>query len=111
MNVSQLAAACGFGVRAGEQALTREITGIYSCDLLSIAMSRLPAQSAWVTVMGNINTIAVASLADAACIVIAERMQPDEEALAKAKAQDIAVLASEAPVFDTCLAIKKAAGL
>lgn len=111
MKVKELAAACGFTLLSGEQALEREIHGIYSCDLLSIAMSRLPAESAWVTVMGNINAIAVASLADAACIIIAERMLPDEQALAKASAEDIAVLTSDAPVFDTCLAIQKAAAL
>jgi len=36
----------------------------FCCDLLSIAMSKAPADSAWVTVMGNINTLAVAKLAD-----------------------------------------------
>ena len=40
--------------------LSREVTGIFCCDLLSIAMGRAPSDSAWVTVMGNVNTIAVA---------------------------------------------------
>ena len=39
----------------------REVTGTYCCDLLSIAMSRAPEGCAWVTVMGNINTLAVAA--------------------------------------------------
>ena len=50
----------------------REVTGTYCCDLLSIAMSRAPEGCAWVTVMGNINTLAVAALTDAACIILAE---------------------------------------
>ena len=31
-------------------------------DLLSLAMARAPADCAWVTVMGNMNTVAVATL-------------------------------------------------
>ena len=49
-----------------------EITGVFCCDLLSIAMGKAPAGSAWVTVMANVNTLAVASLTDVACIILAE---------------------------------------
>ena len=42
----------------------RKIGKVFCCDLLSIAMGRAPADCAWVTVMGNVNTIAVATLAD-----------------------------------------------
>ena len=58
----------------------REVTGTYCCDLLSIAMSRAPEGCAWVTVMGNINTLAVAALTDAACIILAEGVTLDEPA-------------------------------
>ena len=37
----------------------REIGKVFCCDLLSIAMGKAPADCAWVTVMGNINTLAV----------------------------------------------------
>ena len=40
----------------------RNISGLFCCDLLSIAMSKAPEDSVWVTVMGNINTLAVAAL-------------------------------------------------
>ena len=49
----------------------RAITSVYCCDLLSVAMGHAPAGSAWVTVMGNINTLAVVALTDAACVVLA----------------------------------------
>ena len=42
----------------------REIEKVFCCDLLSIAMGRAPTGCAWVTVMANLNTLAVASLAD-----------------------------------------------
>lgn len=44
----------------------REITRVFCCDLLSVAMGKAPAGCAWVTVMANINTLAVASLTDTA---------------------------------------------
>ena len=62
----------------------REISRIFCCDLLSIAMSRAPADGVWVTVMGNRNTLAVASLTDTACVVLAEGTVLDEGTLSKA---------------------------
>lgn len=83
----------------------REITVPFCCDLLSIAMGRAPAGCAWVTVMGNMNTLAVASLADAACIIMAEGASLDEVAMKKAKEQEITVLAAELPIFDAALKV------
>lgn len=83
----------------------RAVECVFCCDLLSIAMGRAPAGSAWVTVMGNINTLAVATLADVACIVLAEGASMDENAAKKAEMQGITVLASKEPVFDAALKI------
>lgn len=91
-------------VNMGNQ-LATEITVPYCCDLLSFAMGRMSAGSAWVTVMGNVNTLAVATLADAACIVLAEGSSLDEVAAQKAKEQGITVLSTEQPIFETALLI------
>ncbi len=56
----------------------RELSRVFCCDLLSIAMGKAPADGVWVTVMGNRNTLAVASLTDTACIVLAEGVSLDE---------------------------------
>ena len=69
--------------------LSRQVTGIFCCDLLSVAMGRAPSDSAWVTVMGNVNTIAVATLADVACVVLAEGAQPDDMCRARAEQQGV----------------------
>ena len=71
----------------------RQVRCVYCCDLLSWAMSRAPEDSAWVTVMGNVNTMAVCLLADCACVVLADGARPDEQALAKAQEQGLAILA------------------
>ena len=101
MTVQEAAAKCGFEIAAGDNALSREITGIYCCDLLSFAMGRAPEGSAWITVMGNMNSVAVASLADVACIVLCDRVKPDAEMMKKARQQDIALLLSGLPAFET----------
>lgn len=85
----------------------RDVTKPFCCDLLSIAMGRAPAGCAWVTVMGNLNTLAVAALADAACVILAEGAALDEAAVKKASLQGITVLRTEEPVFETALTVKE----
>lgn len=75
--------------------LQREITDCYIGDLLSWVMGRAPEDSAWLTVMGNINAIAVATLADVSCIVLVENAALDDNAKAKAQAVGITILQSE----------------
>lgn len=105
MKVNELVEKCGFYVLNEGEGSDREMKAPYCCDLLSIAMGRMPANSAWVTVMGNMNTLAVAALADAACIILAEGSKLDEAALQKAKEQGITVFATELPIFEAALLI------
>lgn len=107
MTVKELAESGLFQtVNLGED-LEQQITKPFCCDLLSIAMGKAPAGSAWVTVMGNMNTLAVASLAEVSCIIMAEGSQLDETAQKKAEEQKITVLATEEPVFDAALLINQ----
>lgn len=85
--------------------LGRNIRMPFCCDLLSIAMGKAPADCAWITVMGNVNTLAVAVLADVSCIILAEGMALDETAREKAKSQGITVFKTELPIFDAALKV------
>ena len=106
MTVKELIEKTGFSViHVADSAEETEITKAYCCDLLSVAMSRVPEGAAWVTVMSNLNTLAVASLTEAACVIIAEGAAIDEPVRAKAKQQDITLLSTELPVFDAALKI------
>lgn len=105
MKVSDLLVTEAFKVVNEGDNPDREIKQPYCCDLLSIAMGRMPADSAWVTVMGNVNTLAVATLADASCIILAEGSKLDIPAMGKAKEQGITVLETELPIFDAALLI------
>lgn len=82
-----------------------EVTGVYCCDLLSFVMGKAFPGCAWVTVMGNINSIAVATLAEISCIILADGVMPDENALEKAREHNVAILSSNSLVFDTALAV------
>ena len=85
----------------------RIITKPFCCDLLSIVMGRAPAGCVWVTVMGNLNTLAVAALTDAACVILAEGAALDEAAVKRAAVEGITVLRTEEPVFDAALRISQ----
>ncbi len=85
--------------------MEREITEPYCCDLLSFAMSKAPEGGAWVTVMGNINTLAVATLTEVGCIILAEGAVLDDMAAKKAVQEEMTVLRTEEPIFKTALEI------
>ncbi|MEG2053654.1 MAG: hypothetical protein RR052_01810, partial [Oscillospiraceae bacterium] len=48
----------------------KEINGFFCCDLLSHVMGQSLEGNVWCTVMANINSLAVASLSDAACLIL-----------------------------------------
>jgi len=60
-----------------------------------------------VTVMANLNTVAVAVLCDLACVVVAEGMAIDETVTARAEQQGVVLLATEKPVYETARAIDR----
>lgn len=82
-----------------------EITEPYCCDLLSVAMGNAPAGCAWCTVMANMNTLAVASLTEAACVILCGGAACDENMTMKAKLEGITIFSTDAPIFDTALAV------
>ena len=85
----------------------REITGCYSGDLLSWVMSRAKEGDVWLTVMGNINAVAVAVLTDCTCIVLTENASLDEQAKNKAELQDVCFLQSEKNAYELSVEISK----
>ena len=85
----------------------REITGCYSGDLLSWVMSKAKDGDVWLTVMGNINAIAVAVLCDCACIVLTDKAALDDDARLKAEMQGVTVLRSEKSAYELSVEISK----
>ena len=104
MNVRDLIEKTGFEV-INEGDLDREAVAVYCCDLLSWVMGRAPADSAWLTVMGNMNTIAVAVLADVSVIILAEGAAIDDAAKQRAGQQGVNILRTAKPAFEAGLMV------
>ena len=92
---------------AAEGNMELPVSRIFCCDLLSIAMGKAPAGCAWVTVLGNKNTVAVASLTDTACIILAEGVHLSEADRECAAGEGISVFETELPVFEAALALHR----
>ncbi len=83
----------------------REILGGYVGDLLSWVMGRAKEGDAWITIMSNANTVAVCTLADPACIVLAEGVEPEPDMLRRAKEQGVNVIATKLDSFSASVRI------
>ena len=86
----------------------REVTGGYCGDLLSWVMGRAPGDCAWLTIMSNDNVAAVASLADVACVILAEGVRPEEDLLNKARGHGVNVLGYKGGVYQLSVALADA---
>ncbi len=84
-----------------------EVTGGFCGDLLSWVMSRAKKGDVWFTVIGNINTLAVASLVEMSAVVLCHGVQPDGEFTAKAAEQRINVFTTDEPVFESAAKLAK----
>ena len=106
MTVKELVTTCGFTAHALPDG-DREITGVYIGDLLSWVMGRAGADQAWITIMSNRNIVAVATLADTACILLAEGVQPDEGVAQLAEDKGINLITSPQGAYETALALSR----
>jgi hypothetical protein len=93
------------------QALTlpdgeREIRGVYIGDLLSWVMGRAQADNVWLTIMSNLNIVAVATLSDVSCIILCEGVTLEETVKNTAEAKGVNILATDKTAYDMakCLA-------
>ena len=82
----------------------REIKGCYIGDLLSWVMGRAEADQAWITIMSNLNIVAVASLADVACVLLAEGVELEADVRKTAEEKGVNVLSSTLDAYQ--LAVK-----
>ena len=98
MTVESLVRNCGFKVVCMPSP-EREVDGAYIGDLLSWVMGKADSGNVWITIMSNINVIAVATLADVSCIVLAEGVTIDPEVMATAEAKGVNVLCSELSAY------------
>lgn len=104
MTVRELVAACGLQTLC-TPAPDRQVDGVYIGDLLSWVMGRAEADNAWITIMSNVNVIAVASLSDVSCVIFAEDVRPDDVIISTANEKGVNLLVSNASTYETAVAI------
>lgn len=102
MTVKEYASCLGMRVITGEAGLNREVTGAYVCDLLSWAMSHASKGDAWITVLTNLNTVAVALLTEVSCIIIPEDIALEEATINRAVQENISILTTSMSAYETC---------
>ena len=106
MTVSDICKSIAAAVVCGD--VNKPFEGVYVGDLLSRAMSHVEADNIWVTIMSNVNVVAVATLTEPAAIVLAEDVVLMPEALAGATENGITVLSSPLSAYDICVRLQRA---
>jgi serine kinase of HPr protein (carbohydrate metabolism regulator) len=66
-------------------------------------MGKAQEDDAWITIMSNVNVIAVASLSDTACVILSEGVILEEDVLATAKEKGINVLTTEKSTYEAAV--------
>ncbi len=85
----------------------REISGVYCGDLLSWVMGKAQSDDAWITIMSNINILAVATLCDVSCIILSEAVTVDDDVIEVAKQKGINILKTSLTTFETAVFLSK----
>ncbi len=108
MTVKELQQALKLTFICGEDlAEEKQTDGCYCGDLLSWVMSRAEPGNIWLTVMGNVNSVGVAVLADISCIILTENAALDSDAQARAKQQGVIILTTAENSYNTAAQISK----
>ena len=102
MKVSDLASLIEARKLTTEVTEDREILCGYVCDLLSWVMAHGEEGMAWVTVQTHLNVVAVAALAEMACVILPEGIDMEQDVLDKANAEEMCVLSSPLTAYEIC---------
>jgi serine kinase of HPr protein (carbohydrate metabolism regulator) len=100
MKVKELADKLGLKVFSGEKGLENDVTGGYTCDLLSDVMGHSNQGDVWVTLQTHKNIMAIASLKDLAAIVLVKGLSPESDTMQKSNEENIPILGTELQAFE-----------
>lgn len=85
----------------------KEINGAYIGDLLSWVMGRAASGNVWITIMSNINIVAVAALADVSAVILAEGVTVDDKIKETAQLKSINLFTANQPAYEIAVAVSK----
>ena len=103
MNASELIKELNAKLVTNDDTLENEYSGIYVGDLLSNVMANVQEDNLLITIMCNLNTIAVASLRDVPIIVFCENKKATDEMIDKANELNIAILETSLPAAEVVI--------
>lgn len=110
MTVNELCEALSLKVLAGESGLDNQVAGCYIGDLLSWVMSRAEEKNVWITVMGNVNAVAVAKLTEVSCVLLCEDAHLDDDAKKQADDNGVPILSCGRNAYRLAVDIAELAG-
>lgn len=87
--------------------IDREVSGIFSCDLLSHVIANAQEDNLLITILNNINVLGVASLIDLSCVVFAHNVKPQQEIIERANNLGIILLGSNKSTSETTVLLHK----
>ncbi len=103
MKVREVVKELGLKLVAGSGGTEKDVSGCYVGDLMSLAMSKLSANNAWITIQTNVNIVAISVLCEGACVILCDAQRPDEIAINKANEEDIPLLITEKGAYETAV--------
>ena len=100
MTVNDIITKLNLSVLGGEQGLNKEVSGAYTCDLLSDVMGNVDDGNVWITLQTHKNVMAIASLRDLSAVILVKGLQADADMLEKANEEGIPVLSTKEKAFE-----------
>ena len=83
-----------------EQRIT--ITGAYACDMLSRVVSTIENGQVWITILNSINVVAVASLSECPCVILAEGVKMDMDVVKRAEENNVMIISTPLSTYEIC---------
>lgn len=107
MKVKDIVETLNLEVTTCSNLLDKEIKSGFVGDLLSVVMGNAKEGCCWVTIQSHLNVVGVASLVDAACVIVAEGFSVDEDAIQKANEEEVIFLKSKLSSYEICANLAK----
>lgn len=101
MKLNELAEQLGLQVLVAGAEPDALVTGGYTSDLLSDVMGNIDEGMVWITLQVHRNTVAVAALKEVAAVILIGGAMPDDETIAQATAEGVAILTTQMSAFET----------
>lgn len=105
MKVSELLDCLALEIVAGRSGLDKEITGGFTGDLLSLVLAHAQEKSAWITVQGHENAVAVAVMIGLSAIILTQGIEPNERMCQKADEEGIPILKTKLNSYEMSIAL------